>query len=359
MASIFTTIPYPFDQREAQDLFMTVAKANNSAKAAMVLAQDAGLNTLPINDQQAAYYVWREVFTEAAAQGMLKPLISLIASRTNPNSTLFPYYTKILNETPVSVDAEPLNNDGSPKFITGNDDVTVNESLLYYDDLTLEVGRLPALLKVLEQMIQYTPSVCKLEVKIDMSFKFGTAFRIGDDMLLTNWHVVHREGDDKAATVVNATFGFEDDGQDGLLTGKPIKCDAASIVADKDDDWAIIRVKEPMDNAWPIIKLSEAVAPTESTSAYIIQHPMGERKRIGYVRNRVSNFNDRVVHYLTDTQDGSSGSPVFNSEGKLIALHHAGGRPQEIAGRPPMKKNEGIRISRITDALTQKQIAFL
>ncbi len=113
-----------------------------------------------------------------------------------------------------------------------------------------------------------------------------------------------------------------------------------------------------MDAGWPIIKLSDAVDPELHTPAYIIQHPEGQSKRIGFVRNQVADFTDRVVHYLTDTQEGSSGAPVFNGDGKLIALHHAGGRPQQIPGRSPVKKNEGIRIARILTALQQQGVVI-
>ncbi|MEU4445450.1 hypothetical protein AB0K14_26485 [Actinosynnema sp. NPDC050801] len=68
-------------------------------------------------------------------------------------------------------------------------------------------------------------------------------------------------------------------------------------------------------------------------------------------------FDDRKVHYLTDTQVGSSGAPVFNATGDLIAVHHAGGRPQEVAGKPLMRKNEGIRASRIASALAAHRVA--
>jgi hypothetical protein len=155
---------------------------------------------------------------------------------------------------------------------------------------------------------------------------------------------------------VTAEFRYEDDGSGGVLGTTVIPCDVASIVTNKDDDWAVIRANQPLDAAWPMVKLSEAVAPALNKPAYIIQHPAGDRKRLGFVRNQVCFFNDRVVNYLTDTQEGSSGAPVFDAQGQLIALHRAGGRPQEIVGKPPLKKNEGVRISRIVDGLKSQNV---
>ena len=50
------------------------------------------------------------------------------------------------------------------------------------------------------------------------------------------------------------------------------------------------------------------------------------------------------MHYRAPTEKGSSGSPIFNaSPWQVVALHHAGGRPEEWPA------NEGIWIPSITD----------
>ena len=57
----------------------------------------------------------------------------------------------------------------------------------------------------------------------------------------------------------------------------------------------------------------------------------------------------RVVQYLADTQDGSSGSPVFNVEMHPIAVHHAEVAVEiDLEGRTDIAwRNEGISISQI------------
>ena len=80
------------------------------------------------------------------------------------------------------------------------------------------------------------------------------------------------------------------------------------------------------------------LTPRVGDLTYILQHPSGHQKRLGFVRNTISDVKDGVVRYLTDTEPGSSGAPVFDTAGRLIALHHAGGRPVEVAGKPPCGK---------------------
>ena len=156
---------------------------------------------------------------------------------------------------------------------------------------------------------------------------------------------------------VTAEFGYEDDGQGGGLASIGVPCDVATVAGDAADDWAIIKPASALAETIPIVKLSEAIVPTSGTLAFIVQHPGGQRKRIAFVRNQVTDFDDLAVHYLSDTQAGSSGSPVFHESGRLMALHRAGGTPQEVAAKQPLRKNEGVRIQRIVEKMGQLGIA--
>ena len=55
------------------------------------------------------------------------------------------------------------------------------------------------------------------------------------------------------------------------------------------------------------------------------------------------------VQYLTDTLPGSSGSPVFDRDWNVIALHHSGGWIAEpnAPSKSTFYRNEGINISKL------------
>lgn len=59
--------------------------------------------------------------------------------------------------------------------------------------------------------------------------------------------------------------------------------------------------------------------------AYVIGHPRGlEQPQFSLQDNALLDWDDRLLHYRSPTEGGSSGSPVFNGEWLLIGLHHAG-----------------------------------
>jgi S1-C subfamily serine protease len=353
MASVLDTFPYPFHDQAGQQLHRMLMSLFPAAKSAVLMAERVGLDAGFLNDQQAPAFVWKDVLQLAARQGLTRQLVTDVLDTLAPTSPARPSLAALLADQPVPISSEPVGSNGEPAF---DDSVTEPEALLYQDDLTIPIGRVPALIHSLETLVALAPSVCLLNVAAGGGEQYGTGFRIGPDLLLTNWHVLHERVSRARATVVTAEFGFEDDGKGGVRAATAVTCDVNGIEADEADDWAVIRTAGALSSTWPVVALSSAAVPRCGEPAFVVQHPRGQRKRLGFVRNQITYCDERRVHYLTDTQVGSSGAPVFDASGKLIALHHAGGRPQEVLGRPPMRKNQGVRIARIVKGLAQRGV---
>jgi endonuclease G, mitochondrial len=96
--------------------------------------------------------------------------------------------------------------------------------------------------------------------------------------------------------------------------------------------------------------------------ANIIQHPEGRFKEAVLRENRLVSRLDSVLHYVADTEPGALGSPVFNNDWQVIALHHWGSpwrQKTNEQGRPvPTSVNEGIRISSIVAELRARRDGF-
>jgi hypothetical protein len=84
---------------------------------------------------------------------------------------------------------------------------------------------------------------------------------------------------------------------------------------------------------------------------FIMQHPSGWPLKLAVepLRSLLSvNANRTRVHYRTNTLKGSSGSPCFDYDFNLVALHHSGNAGQQA------KWNEGIPIDTIAGLLTKR-----
>ena len=91
--------------------------------------------------------------------------------------------------------------------------------------------------------------------------------------------------------------------------------------------------------------------------ANIIQHPGGDPQQVALRDNKVVESLDHFIRYEADTQPGSSGSPVFNDQWQLAALHHSG-VPDEVSPgvyrlrdggewdtRRPLRYDEELRLT--------------
>jgi hypothetical protein len=85
---------------------------------------------------------------------------------------------------------------------------------------------------------------------------------------------------------------------------------------------------------------------------YIIGHPGGRDLEFSLQDNHLLAADDRLLHYRTPSEGGSSGSPVFGPvDWKVVALHHAGSREMaRLSGPGTYDANEGIALAALQRA---------
>ena len=164
----------------------------------------------------------------------------------------------------------------------------------------------------------------------------GSGFLVASrQFIMTNHHVLDEAAIAQASV---AEFGFEEGGETVRVPLDP----ARFFINDEQLDFAIVACDgDRLADVDPIPLLRNPATVTRGERVNIIQHPRGRPKEIAIHENKVERLLDLVVRYRTDTEPGSSGSPVFNNTWDLVALHHAG----VAQGRTAM--NEGIRMAAI------------
>jgi endonuclease G len=191
----------------------------------------------------------------------------------------------------------------------------------------------------------------------------GTGMMVSPRLFLTNHHVIP---DEATAASYILQFNYQ-------LTATGEEADKVEFRFDPSVffktypetglDASLIAVAAPVGGGqdlrtfgWTALS-SAADKHAKGDHVTIVQHPSGDFKQIALRDNRVVGRGKKniTLYYATDTMPGSSGSPVFNDEFELVALHHAGEPINDDtfdSGEPIREEcNEGIRISAIVDEL--------
>lgn len=210
---------------------------------------------------------------------------------------------------------------------------------------------------------------------------FGTGFMVSPRLLLTNWHVLKTK---ETAAVSTVEFEYQLDSMGNPRTPQRFRLEpAAFYLSHRDLDFALVAVEETssqnkkvQDLGWCRLIPQEGKA-ILGNPVNIIQHPLGEMKQVIIRENKLVDLPphplDTFAHYEGDTEPGSSGSPVFNDQWEVIALHHSGvpdtdksGNMLDVDGgvwkkgddpaRLHWVANEGIRISRLMEFIAKAKV---
>ncbi len=118
-------------------------------------------------------------------------------------------------------------------------------------------------------------------------------------------------------------------------------------------DCTIVSLTSPISHAKPFPIAKRLPLTNQNQRVYVIGHPRGGGLSYSLDDNLLLDHESPLVHYRAPTEGGSSGSPVFNQQWDLLALHHAGGmlmkRLNGKSGTYPA--NEGIFIRSILQAV--------
>ncbi len=210
--------------------------------------------------------------------------------------------------------------------------------------------------------------LCVARIGIDATQGFGTGFLLkgsdlspvlNDDLvLLTNAHVV---SDDKHVTnclrshqtiITFESLNSQEEFRIGkiLWSSRPDQLDT-TVISFADKDLPRLRELTKHIECYPIA--SEIPEINDTQRLYIVGHPKGGTLQISLQDNLLLDHKSPKIHYRTPTDPGSSGSPVFDNQWRLVGIHHAGSdRMPRLHGQPgTYPANEGIWIGAIQEAL--------
>lgn len=191
----------------------------------------------------------------------------------------------------------------------------------------------------------------------------GTGFLVAPGLLLTNHHVLNSPEAAQAATL-QLNYRNRLDGSADVMEEFALQPDRLFLTSPVRGglDYTFVAIDPAVTEEYGFIPLDRrAYVISPSAPGNIIQHPRGRYQEVVVQNNPILSDNGLLLHYLSDTERGSSGSPVFDNRWRLIALHHASAHnTAQLAApgqQPSQYLNEGIKLSTIAADLESGRAA--
>ena len=182
---------------------------------------------------------------------------------------------------------------------------------------------------------------CDAVARLVTPVEMGTGFLSSPWLLVTNNHVL-----DRAATAADttATFRYEEDarGRRPAPSRSALDPDRCFVTSPVDElDYTVVAVAavngRPPGKVFGSVPLDGATGKILSGQPVnIVQHPRAGSREIAVRNNLLVGVDDargEPKTYLTDTEPGSSGSPVLNDAWELVALHSRAEQARDAQGR--------------------------
>lgn len=213
-------------------------------------------------------------------------------------------------------------------------------------------------------------AVCRIKLPVEGGEAYGTGFLIGPRLLITNNHVLSSPAE---AAQAEAEFNYEHDIDGVMRRAVQYNLDPGQLFYTSTElDITLVAVAPMSDYGVPIERYGWLpLLPLKGKSVdgewiSIIQHPNGTAKQIAIHASqilkldpkKVPGVTESFIHYTTDTEPGSSGSPVLNDQWQVVAIHHKAvqaPRKRGDAGEIRWLANEGVRVSAIFNHLESKR----
>lgn len=358
--------PIPWQEPGAQAVWLALSDAYPRKPELVALAENAGLREADINTDGSPREVARRILQLAASAALLPCLLDQALA----DSRIAAYHDrirqavhgKLRNEVAEARlwrggeaevgDSDWLANLGAS--IVSSPEALVSEGLQsivkasqgLHDGMAFWTGITNAMRRTAMLETAGHPS--------------GTGFLVGAKHLLTCAHVVRALNSPPPADLaITAVFDFYSQDRAAhaesgrRVTGRVVAWSypAPSEIRGEVSDWnaapdrldyGLIELDEPAGDqpAGPLLGQATRRGPrgffrlsdtaydfARATLLFITQHPLGERVAISYATPVFEvNANKSRVRYRANTLQGSSGAPVIDDRGRLVALHHYAAR---------------------------------
>jgi S1-C subfamily serine protease len=165
---------------------------------------------------------------------------------------------------------------------------------------------------LLPEVSRLAPKLETAVVEVQAGFSFGTGYAIAEDLIATNFHVA-TEDNNKPHSKFTLT----------AVDGK--KYDATYVGGNMAADVAILKVKTKMVGVTPVVLAeSESSSLNYGQPVFSIGHPSGFgmwKTLVGvYYGEKTNLYNTPGPRFSLPSVSGSSGSPIFNMDGELVAM---------------------------------------